>query len=416
MYTLTSALGKSLTGGQQWSAIDLGDMTFATVVGNYSTVYAILTNPFLPNPVSLNLSAILPNITNQKVTFNAYLTSIGNAALPTTPNIPVLETKYARYQDGFKAGYTIAPIGMTQAPTYPATIASKPDLMLTRANTNYTSFYQSCLVSVNGFFHMTDTDGKSGVWVDQGMQSCVLSKKNKLGILDFQDLGSLTLIPITADMIYKQNTNQSLSNHAYINAGQDLTQSTVMLVIGGYLHILDNKTFRLVGSESLMIDFNNYPLLERYYESKRFIDLSSLVMGAYPTNAEAISVEEVTSDAVMKELLTLSQSFIVLLNNTDISVNLKKVQAAKIPGLYVSYEKPQWPLLTGYGKVNEYWDIWEDGQWSLRVEDNFKDHFIFNTVDARQQLSVTNQRDPMRPYDISQGFFLQISSEISLTS
>lgn len=416
MYTLQSALGKSLSEGQLWGAIDLGDMTFATVVENYSTVYAILTNPFLPNPVSLNLSAILPNIVNQTQTFNAYLASLGNKSLPTTTSIPSLTTSYARYQDGFRAGYTITPIGSTEAVTYGATTATKPDVLLTKAGVNYTTFYQSCLVSINGYFHMTDTDGQTGVWVDQAMASAVKSKKNKLGILDFQDLGSLTMIPITADMIYKQNTGQSLCNHAYLNVGQDLTQSTVMIVIGGYLHVLDNKTFRLVGTESLMIDFNNYPLFERYYESKDYIDLSSLGLDPYPNNPDAVAVSQITSDAVLKAYLTLTQSFIVLLNNTNISVNLQKVKKAKTPGSYIAYQKPIWPLITGYGKINEYWSIYEYGQWSLRVEaDNFKDNYLFRTVEKSDLVSITNQRDPMNPKDISDGYFLQIACDIAFS-
>lgn len=416
MYTLQSALGKSLSGGQPWSAIDLGDMTFATVIENYSVVYAILTNPFLPAPVSLNLNNILSNIGNQQQTFNAYLASIGATALPTSTSIPSLNRKYARYQDGFKAGYTIQPIGVTQSLQYGATIASKPDLLLTRASTNYQTLYQSCLVSVNGFFHMTDTDGKTGVWVNNGMKSAVQAKKNKLGLVSFQDLGQLTFIPITGSMIYKQNTKQNLCNQAYINVGQDLTNATVLVVIGGYLHVLDGKTFKLVGTESLMIDFNNYPLLERYYESRDSIDLSSLALTAYPTNPDAISMDEITSDAAVKALLTLSQSFVVLLNNTEIAVNLKKVQAMRIPGRYVSFEEPIWPLVTGYGKLNEFWSVADAGQWALWVEDNLQSNYIFNTVQSpRTQPTVTNQRDPMNPKRISMGHFMQISSDIAFS-
>lgn len=416
MYTLQSALGKSLSDGQPWSAIDLGDMTFATVIQNYSVVYAILTNPFLPKPVSLNLNAILPTITNQHQTFNAYLSSLGSKALPTSTSIPSINTKYARYQDGFKAGYTIQPIGTTQSLQYGATIANKPDLLLTKKGVNYTTLFQSCLVSINGFFHMTDTDNKTGLWVTNGMKSCVQAKKNKLGLLDFQDLGKLTMIPITGSMIYKQNTSQALANRAYINVGQDLTNSTVLVVIGGYLHVLDHKTFKLVSNESIMIDFNNYPLYERYYESKDSIDLSSLAFTAYPTNPDAIAVDEITSDAAIKALLTLSQSFIVLLNNTEIAVALQKVRAARVPGQYVSYVKPIWPLITGFGRMNEYWSVADANRWALYVEDNILPRYMFKTVDtSRTQETVTNQCDPMRPTSISQGHFLQISCDVSFS-
>jgi hypothetical protein len=412
-YTLVSALGKSLTDGQQWSSIDLGDMTFAEVIEGYSTVYAILTNPFITGQVSLDLADILPNITNQTQTFAAYLAALGNAALPTSTSIPSIQTSYARYMNAFLAGYSVTPISSTAAIDSELPVSDKPDAILQRAGTNYQTFYESCLVSVNGFIHQTDTDQETGVWVINGMKSCIQSKQNKIGIHDFQDLGQLTFIPITADMIYKQNTNLPLANHAYINAGQDLTQSTVMLVIGGYLHVLDTKTFRLVSGESIMIDFNNYPLFERYYESKDFIDLSNLALTAYPTNPDAISVEEITSDAAITALLTLSQSFIVLLNNQDISVDLVKLENTQWPGCYVSYVEPLYPLITGYGKLNEYWSVWEKPRWALKCAGNLKPRYNFNTIDdPREQITVTNQEDPMRPRSISQGFYLQISSEI----
>ena len=412
-YTLVSALGKGLTGGQEWSSIDLGSMTFAEVVDNYSTVYAILTNPFITGQVSLDLAAILPNITNQSQTFSAYLVALGNLALPTSTSIPSLSTSYARYMNAFQAGYSVTPIASIAALDSELPVSDKPHALLQRASTNYESFYQNCLVSVNGYLHMTDTDQQTGVWVLNGMHSCILSKKNKIGILDFQDIGTLTLIPITADMIYKQNTNQALANHAYINVGQDLTSQTVMVVIGGYLHVLDTKTFRLVGTESLMIDFNNYPLLERYFESKDSIDLSTLALTASPNNPDAISVEQITSDAAITALLTLSQSFIVLLDNTDVSVELVKLEQMRWPGCYASYVTPIFPLVTGYGKLNEYWWVYEQPRYALKCADNLKDNFIFNTVPApRTQNMVTNQTDPMHPRDISAGYYLQISSDI----
>ncbi len=411
-YTLLSALGKSLTGGQEWSSIDLGDMTFAEVIDGYSTVYAVLHNPFLTGPVSLDLGVVLPNITNQSQTFAAYLTALGNLSLPTSNSIPTIQTSYARYMNAFKAGYSVSPIGVLAAIDSPAPMSDKPHALIQQAGTNYQSFYQSCLVSVNGFLHMTDTDNDNGVWVYNATRSCIQSKQNKIGIHDFQDLGQLTMIPITADMIYKQNTNQSLCNHAYINVGQDLTGSTVMLVIGGYLHVLDAKTFSLVGTESIKIDFNNYPLLERYYESKDYIDLSSLALTAPTFNPDAVSVEEITSDAAITQLLTLSQSFIVLLNNQDISVELVALEAMGWPGCYASYVEPLYPLVTGYGKLNEYWSVFEQPRWALKCANNLKSNYNFNTVAARQQVTVSNQEDPMNPRDISQGFFLQISSDI----
>jgi hypothetical protein len=246
------------------------------------------------------------------------------------------------------------------------------------------------------------------------MKSCIRSRKNKLGIVSFQDLGELTYIPITSSMLFKQNSSQSYANHAYLNLGMDLTKYTVMVVIGGYLHVLDTRTVRMVGTQSIMIDFNNLPLFDRYFESKPFIDLSSLPLTPYPNNPDAFAVSEMLSDAVIEAYLTLPQSFVVLVNNTQLWTNLARVQAAKWPNLYISYVEPEWPLIVGSGKVAEYWSVYEDQQWALTTEDTMKDNYLYHTVDAKKQITLTNSRDPMHPQDISPAFFLQIGCDIDM--
>ncbi|WP_233874953.1 hypothetical protein [Paraburkholderia adhaesiva] len=414
MYALVSAIGKSLSGGQDWSAIDLGDMTFSTIIQSYSTVYAELTNPFLEGPVSLNLNDILGTASNQQQTFNQYLAALGDAALPTSSNIFTLDTSYARYQDATRAGYDIEPISPGASLSSPLPTADKTDLFLTRARTSYTSFFQSCMVSVNGFFHLIDTDNENGIWVIDGMKSVIHAKKNKVGIVDFQDLGTLTYIPITPAMLFKQTDTQNLGNHAYLNLGRDLTGYTVMVVIGGYLHVLDPKTVTLVGTDSIMIDFNNLPLFDRYYESKRFIDLSALPLTPWPDNPHAFTVADMISDAFIEAYLTLSQSFVVLVDNAELWAEFVGVEAPRWPCAYISYVEPIWPLVTGCGKIAEYWPVPEDRQWSLRVEDNFRNNYIYRTVDAKAQTGLSNNRNPMHATGLSPAYFLQIGCDIGL--
>jgi hypothetical protein len=414
MYALVSAIGKSLGGGQDWCAIDLGNMTFSTVIQNYSTVYAELTNPFLSGPVSLNLNDILGTVSDQQQTFNQYLAALAGAALPTSDTIPALDTRYARYQDAFQAGYAIEPISPDASLSSPLPTADKTDLFLTRAGTSYGSFFQSCMVSVNGFFHLIDTDNENGIWVIDGMKSVIHGKKNKIGIVDFQDLGTLTYIPIAHDMLFKQSDTQNLGNHTYLNLGRDLTSYTVMAVIGGYLHVLDPKTVTLVGSESIMIDFNNLPLFDRYYESKRFIDLSAMPLTRWPDNPHAFTIGEMISDPFIEAYLTLSQSFIVLLDNTELWVEFVGVEVPRWPHAYISYVEPIWPLVTGCGKIAEYWPVPEDRQWSLRVEDNFKNSYIYRTVDAKRETGLSNNRNPMHATGLSPACFLQIGCDIDL--
>jgi hypothetical protein len=47
--------------------------------------------------------------------------------------------------------------------------------------------------------------------------------------------------------------------------------------------------------------------------------------------------------------------------------------------------------------------------------DNFKDNYIFRTVEKSDLVSISNQRDPMNPKDISDGYFLQIACDIAFS-
>jgi hypothetical protein len=412
MYSLVSAIAKPISGGGRWLNVDIGDQSFATLFSTYSRVIATLSNPFDPANTSLDLANIEWTIADPSITFNQFLTANGNKTLPTSTTLPVISTKYLKYSDGFRAGYHVTPISPNAAPDSQLPSADKTWLYLTKAQNNWALWKKSCMVSVNGFFHFIDADSNGG-YVRDGMMSRTISRQNQIGMYSFAELGSLSYVDITPSMIYKPNPALGLKDGMYINVGQDISNKTVMLVLGGYLHVLDSQTFVRVSDHAVKIDINNLPLLKRYYESVNYLDLSSLGLEKSDSNPTHIAVNQLYSDSALTAYATLSQSFIVLLDNTEVFREMHDVRSLHYPGVYISGVDPKYPLVMGVGRVAEYWPEKEVGQWSLRIHDPYLYNRRFYTTDPMQENSVDAANVTDRPYVLSPAQFLMLGSDVA---
>lgn len=411
MYQYVSTIAKLLHGNQTWETPDISTIPFNILFSQYSRVIVILNNPFISGNVALDLNTIKPNVDGLPITILDYLVQNGNMTLPTMATVPSLNPVYAKYADAFHAGYKVIPMGPGTAIDAQLPVTDKTWLALNRPKTDYALFHSSCLVNVNGFYHLIDSD-INGVYVVDGMKSCLKSKQNQIGIYSFRELGNLTYVPIKQNMLYKQTPNQVYKNEVHLNLGVDITNKTVMLVLGGYLHVLDDKTFTAVGTNSIRVDTANLPLLERYFESLPYLDFSSLNLSTTTKNIDQISVPEFLSDAAISAYFTMSQSFVVLLDNPNISVNKQYLEKRPLPNMFVAYQEPKYPVIVGCGKVANYWYVPEDGQYSITCFDSVYKNRLFNTVDPTTVPSVTNALLPEVPYKDSNAFFLEISSVV----
>lgn len=415
MYTLVSAIAKSFASEGRWESVAIGDMPLSQIYSTYVKVYAVLTNPFVTGQVSLDLAQVQAAEGGLSLTFNQFLVQNGTGMLPTSTTIPTLNPQYAEYKDAFKAGYKVQPVNAQAAPDAQLPASDKTWLYLTKNDASGQSidfelFYRSCMVSVNGYFHAIDAI-PTAAWVMDGMKSRNISGQNQIGILNFQKMGSLQYAPITESMIYKQSSDQLYRNQMYVNLGVDTTNKTIMLVLGGYLHILDAKTFFRVSETAVAINFNNLPILERFHESLQYLDLSSLPFDRDDNDPTKLNVADFLSDENLVAYATLSQSFFVLLDTPEVFTEYDKVYTGKLTNILVSNQEPKYPLVNGHGKIADYWSVYEDGRWALTVYDNRWNHRTYNTVDWRNEVCVNSARQTQKVQEPSRAFFLKIGSD-----
>lgn len=411
MYQLVSAIGKVRAVGGRWSNLQIGNTPMIDLYERYEKLYAVLSNPHYESVRCLDLQDIRYKYLGSSLTFNEVLAQESGNSLPTTAQIPKFKTTHAIYSDAVQARYKITPVSPAAHPQAATPPAERHWLALTREDTDYSLFFRSCLASVNGLIHLTDADSQRAYVVD-GMKTARYSGKASLGLISFREVGALEFIPIKTSMIFRAREDLPLADRMYLNLGVSRPTKTAMLVLGGYLHALDNEAFYRINDTTFAINFKHIPLRDRYFDSRDLMDLSSLGLASAPGNSHEIDNDELFSDEVLTRYATLSQSFIVFVDNPQLFVETISVRESSSANMAVSFSAPHWPMLTETGKLVNYWRVHEHGQWACSFEDGLRDNYNFNDSPQTQLHGIDDHRLPYQQVTYPRMRMLRIGSDI----
>ena len=410
MYSYVRALGLSRSIGSQWEEVNLEQSLVFDIFQNYTKVYLTLQNNVLSQNVFVDLDTLASLYSNYSNTLANLLILIDNVTLQTVPGLPNSEVKFAKYSDAIRAGYKVRPCiaGSVFPDNYPTD--SFKDLEITRDlyKTEMGLIQDYCLVSVNGYYHWTDATS-SAAYAYDGAITMRKSKLNHLGILSFLDIGKLTKIklkaadikPVTADTTFRDKINFSVE--------ENLDNKSYILILGGYMVLPQDGIFWRSGEHGFTLDINRLSYKERLFESKLYIDHASLGLTPSTSGDNIYDVDELMSDKVIKKYLTMSQSFLVLVDIPSLVSNKIYVRHSSLPGMFTSYQDPVYPLVVNYGKVAEYWKTYEDGHWSLTVQDSHLRNYVIGQQPIRSGQAITDNLLPSKPFYHSRGFLLELA-------
>lgn len=412
MYTLVSAFGVSKEPGSRWEEKDVAEVPVNQLYVNFRKLFLTLSSPFFPEPLVVDFEIFRAEHSIKTATLEDFLVDIGNLSLETVEGMPEVDTRFAQYNDGFRAGYRIEMISPNASLTAQLPRTDRTDLLLKRDTpvTDMQEVYDNCLVSVNGFFHRTDTDGEN-VYVIDGGKSCLKSRQNQLGILSFKNIGKIQQIPITESMVFKEAADSKLSQRTYVRLDTDTTNKTVMLVLGGYLVMPQNGALIRTDDNTFAIDMTRIPLVRRFFESRQYLDLGSMELDTTNRNVSQIDLAQFYNDNATLAYLTMSQTFFVVVDTPELFMNKTYLKNSSHPGMFITYQEPKYPLIVGSGRVADYWKVYDAGHWAVSVHDSYLANRVFDTVVTNDLRSVTDSCVPGSTYYDSRGYMLEIGSD-----
>lgn len=411
MYTIVSAIGVPFGLNKRWQVIDLTAYTVARLYSTFRKIQITLLPAGSSTQVYLDLYAIVATYGNYNQLFSTLLTSIGNAALPTTSTGVILNKRSAVYKDAFKAGYTVTPVSADNVASLYIPNDQMPNIRLTRTDTSidYNYFQANCLVNVNGYYHTTTTDGINGVMVKDAMTSLTRSGQNQIAIWNFGPVCPINTIAITPAMV--STTAPGSATAPLINLGIDLTGKNAFMILGGYMVPVDGDVLTQVANSTFQLNFNAIDLVNRYYESVQYINIDSVLAGTTPKNPNQIAISDLTTPTAIAAWLALSQTFFVILNTPEIYMQQLAIKKIGVPNQYISYQKPSSPMVLTLGRQPPYWSISEAGQYLLSIYDNTIGNLLYYTATPGATTTAANQ--PGTPGNLQNAYLLEVGSDIS---
>lgn len=417
-YALNAAIGVLAQPNQRWASLNLSTLTVAQALGLYRRVILHVYDGTATQAADVSQWA-LTEAANTTL-LSAFIAAQTQIAF--MPTVPVINIQSAKWVNGHRANYHIQPWDALYQDSRPT--ADRVDALISRTDpeTVPADLYKNCLVTVNGFYHLTDLVPNVGFLAYGASETLRKTKSFTFGLHSFQALGGFTLQPIriadvfkrlSAEMIAGTVPTPGLKDVGAIHINTPLNGRQVLLVLGGYLYTPDQGVYRLVSDNTLEIDFTKLNLIDRFFESRSYINLSSL---GVDTSSEygAIPLNTLLSDAVLTKYLTLTQSFIVILNQTELYTNRHHVQKTSILGEYMSQSKPVYPLQTGLGRCPEY-NVAQDGKrWSMQTTGAGHRRMLYNTTDPYGLTNITSTAYPRDPEGVSNGSLLEIGCDMTV--
>lgn len=410
-YTYLYAVAKPKAKGSRWIEKDISAWTFSELYTEYRDAKIAIDHPAFETDYYIELDDIRDMIEDPDTRLIFWLSRLGNQSLPVVEDKLTLNHKVVECQDIWMSGFDVHATRMGTHPETEWTDSAATDLLLTKDDVDYKDAYRRLMVSVDGFIHRTSYS-EDGLYVVDGARGRIDANQTSMSLIDFGGVGELQYVDIRPTMLYRPKDDVKHYRYAHLNLGVKTENKVVLLVIGGYPHILDNA-YKVIGDGLIQIDFNNYPIIQRYYESRHFIDWTHVKFKDVGTMESQRKVDElIRSESFIEGLLYSSQTFAVIIDEPDVYVERHQVEKTDLPGIYISTQRPTWPLESLRGRWLPYWAHEEDDRWVVNVGDHSLPNYAFEHTGYESLYSVTDQKVPTQPYYRDRAFLVEIGKDL----
>lgn len=355
------------------------------------------------------------NLTRE-TTLDEYLSSlVPNSIVNERQGRLETKTSHVRSVAESDTDFIVEPASKGKHPTIRWPESVHKDIRIYRDDYEYEDFknlQENTLFFINGFAHRSTYD-EHGVYVLDANITKKKANEGELNMLDFHALGGIEEVDINSDMLFKIDSEEDEHyNYAYLEFSQDLTDKTILLSLGGYLHVLDTVYHRL-NNHVIQINFNRYPFVRRYFESNLHLDLSNIEYTPIDTNDyQRYTNELISSQSTIKQFLDLVQSFAIIIDSPFVFSERTPLEHSHLQGLFYSHQKLKSPIQIQRGRIRSYRQEHEQGIYAINLADDRLPiyHFNYNGITDLQTLAPW--KNPHQPYYHDRAHVLEIGLDI----
>lgn len=356
MYTLVTAVLKERNTNAPWSEVDLHQVSVHDFQNKYISGYVVLTNRSLPGEHIVDYRAFLTETLPQpivNINFPQWLSLIGNRVLPTIKE-PDFSYGEAWYSDAYKAGWKVERAHPVSPSNDNYTQADLTDGLLVKPSVSMAVYGEYILTTQNGLLHFSYPTNR-GLKVRDLTKSFYSSKKQNVGVLSMTDIGKIKQVPVTVSNLIPVDPDDNMMREFYVDCDMDLTGKTVWISVGGYLHTDISEVFIANREKGLVgVDLTKIDIARRIAHSSTLMDLSSLGIFKEDWSPTLFDLDELKSQVIMHRYLTLSQTFVIVIDTQNVDVKKEELEYTGVVGVYGHVRRRSYAIFNQHGLFQYY--------------------------------------------------------------
>lgn len=374
---------------RQWLLLEddsLATITLKQLLKDYDDVWIVLSNPHLIEDEVFDLSSRRPEFDSSEQTVNQWLEDNGELTIETMGSVrEVFNRKELQSIDAWMTGFNIEYSTAAMHPQSNFHENTAKDLRVWKEGVDPIMMYHNFLPTVNGFVHPTDAS-EHGLYILDGNVNGRITGDNQVGLLDFRGLGGFSYHPID-DSTIKSDPMVPSNKRVVVNVDVDLTDKTVMLVLGGFLMPLDSVV-KAAGEKRVALDFRNMDMDERFIDMRKSLDVSDLAPPAY--FEDGFNPAYLNSPEFYDKLLRNKHSFLIAINCPKVYLEERPLAYSGFYGRYLTHRPAIGYVQFANHKLAEYINFGTPDDIVIVTGDNTKKLLDKNTVVDNDSMEVSN--------------------------
>lgn len=338
MYTYKYSAGRYKNYRPGYHLADIKGYSVADLEKLFDILYIVVTDSMYGVDISISLEDYkLAFSKSPGLDIDGWLATQSENNLKVAKIFPGDAYKYVKLERIFTYGYFHYPADLNLANDRQESLLadSAPDIRIEHyryQNIDYDRINDYSIFNVNGVF-VRSVARDNGVYLVGAGRDYIANRNDlRIGALNFEKLGKVKTIPITDDILIEQEMDFGKRWEVVI---EGLANKTAYIVVNGQLLVDENIIYR-VADDRVVIDLDSFDVAHHYLNYKNYTRTPKL------TNLTKF-------DVYKRQALTMHNSFIVLVDNPSLGVEVVPLTTFHFPNALHTEERFQHPLVLDSG-------------------------------------------------------------------
>lgn len=351
MYTYIRAVGVYSSGPKGQQLLDISKYSLETVCKYFKEMIVVLNDSMSKEKeLALNLFDYYEEVKVYKKNIQSWLDENQTRVLKTSTKVPGNRYGYVTSQDIQYKWFSLFP-GSINRPSDSQgllTVNNAPDIRVMKTDgskVDYKALANRSLWTINGYMVRAVADD-TAVYLQNAGKHYRVYDGIHVNCLNFNTISTLN-----TETVVKENIKfieVSGYQQVRVKSKTSLKGKTVWMSIGGQLYF--NDIVDVLNDNTIRIQTDKVDWFTKIFDAKRFIDISTII----DKEREIVDKNFFRTEDFFQKLFTDLSTFIIILDNGNMSVESVPLTTYRYPFTYHTEEKLNLPLMLSNGMIPKY--------------------------------------------------------------